>query len=316
MRNRSALAVVLGLLLAASPLQAWFSGGHMVVAYIAYQNLTPATRARVDALLKMNPMYSQWTKHVPAAQKGLTAFMEAATWADCIKSSSCAPGYTSDGGDIPPGKPSDTQNIGYADKLMHRYWHFIDQPFSAGAPGVPPKKPNALTEIQLFIAAIGSNESDGIKSYDLVWLEHLVGDVHQPLHDTSRFTIDHPAGDNGGNSIHFCASPCTDELHAFWDGLLGDMLTVDQATATAKALLAAGKPAGADNLEPTAWTSEGLTLAEADVYAAPISTDNDPAVKISPRPDAAYTANATAVARRQVTLAGYRLAGILNTNLK
>ena len=297
-----------------APLHAWFNGGHMVVAYIAYQNLTPQTKARIDALLKRNPMYPTWTKGIPSKRKGLTAFMQAATWADCIKQTACAPGYTSDGGDVPQGKASDTQNIGYKDKLMHKYWHFMDLPLSAGAPGLPPKFPNAQTEIILFTKAIGGHGSDDIKSYDVVWLEHLVGDIHQPLHATSRFTINHPTGDAGGNLLHFCA--CPDELHAFWDGLLGDMLTVAQATATAKTLIAQGQPAGADNLDPASWAAESFALAKADVYVPPIIDDNNPSVTISPRPDAPYQTTASAVARSQVTLAGYRLAGLLNANLK
>jgi hypothetical protein len=58
---------------------------------------------------------------------------------------------------------------------MHKYWHFVDKPYSAGAPEQPPKTPNALTEIEKLSAALATDESDGIKSYDVVWLEHLVG---------------------------------------------------------------------------------------------------------------------------------------------
>ena len=58
------------------------------------------------------------------------------------------------------------------------------------------------------------------------------------------------------------------------------------------------------------------SLAKADVYVPPISDDNNPSVTISPQPDAAYQAKATTVARSQVTLAGYRLAALLNKNLK
>jgi hypothetical protein len=32
--------------------------GHMTVAYVAYPKLTPQTRARVDQLLTLNPMYA------------------------------------------------------------------------------------------------------------------------------------------------------------------------------------------------------------------------------------------------------------------
>ena len=282
MRKKFLLAAVLWLFLAAQPLHAWFDGGHMVVAYIAYQNLTPTDEGTRRCSIEVEQDVSHVDQGRDRDAERLTAFVKAATWADCIKQQTCAPGYTSDGGDVPPGNPSDTQNIGYRDMLMHRYWHFIDLPFSAGAPGLPPKFPNAQTEIVLFTKAIAGTESDNVKSYDVVWLEHLVGDVHQPLHATSRFTKDHPAGDNGGNSIHFCAKPCTDELHAFWDGLLGDKVTVAMATTTGRSLLATGKPAGADNLDPTSWTADSLRLAKADVYVPPISDDNDPSVTISP----------------------------------
>lgn len=316
MRKLLTIAACLGLLLAASPLEAWFDGGHMVVAYIAYRNLTPKTRGRVDGLLKLNPMYAAWTAGVNDGEKGEAAFVRAATWADCIKSADCTPGYTSDGGNVPPGQPSDSQNIGYQDKLMHKYWHFVDRPYSAGAPGQPAAVPNAETEIELLMKAIGSSESDNVKSYDMVWLEHLVGDVHQPLHAVERFTKNHPHGDAGGNFIYFCPKPCNEQLHAYWDGLLGDkpeMLEVEQ---TGKGLLASGKPAGADNPDPSAWIDDSFELAKTVVYAPPISSDNDPTVPISPRPDAAYQAKAMAVARSQVTLAGYRLGALLNNDLK
>jgi hypothetical protein len=52
------------------------------------------------------------------------------------------------------------------------------------------------------------------------------------------------------------------------------------------------------------------------VYIAPISQDNDPSVTVSPAPNTAYKTKAIAVARSQVTLAGYRLAALLNNNLK
>lgn len=41
---------------------------------------------------------------------------------------------------------------------------------------MPPDTPNALTQIAAFRAVLASaNSSDQLKSYDLVWLMHLVG---------------------------------------------------------------------------------------------------------------------------------------------
>src|SRR5947209_14485648 len=139
MKLRSCIAVVAALAFCTFSANAWWDGGHETVAYIAYKKLTPATRQRVDSLLKRNPMYDTWTMGIPADQRGPAAFVKAATWADCIKSSFCMAGYSSDGGNEPPGKTTDAQNIGYDDHLMHQYWHFIDEPYSAGAPGQAPK---------------------------------------------------------------------------------------------------------------------------------------------------------------------------------
>ena len=58
-------------LITASSAQAWNGTGHMIVAYIAYNNLNANTRARVDVLLQLNPMYKQWIVGVPDNQKGL-----------------------------------------------------------------------------------------------------------------------------------------------------------------------------------------------------------------------------------------------------
>ena len=285
----------------------------MTVAYIAYRNLTPQTRARVDALLKLNPQYGKWIDGVAPGQQGLVAFMQAATWADFIKERKN--GYTFDGVQ-PPGNPTDPQNIGYADLLEHQYWHYIDVPYAAGAPGTPPPPVNALTEIELMTAALGSNASDDVKSYDVAWLEHIIGDVHQPLHTVSRFTKNHPQGDEGGNFVYFCEKPCTDQLHKFWDGMFGDHPSIAEVMKSSQQLLAQGKPAGADQTDPSTWIDDSFELTKSSVYASPIGADNDPAVKLSPRPDAAYTAQALAVAQMQVRLAGYRLAATLNANLR
>lgn len=48
-------------------------------------------------------------------------------------------------------------------------------------------------------------------------LIHYVGDVHQPLHATSRVNHDYPAGDRGGNNVPLPKYETVDNLHEFWD---------------------------------------------------------------------------------------------------
>ena len=89
-----------------------------------------------------------------------------------------------------------------------------------GTPLQPPKPINALSKIVEFRAALGDpSVAANIQAYDLAWLLHLVGDIHQPLHAVARFTTQHPAGDRGGNDFKIQGTP--DNLHSLWDDLLG-----------------------------------------------------------------------------------------------
>jgi hypothetical protein len=70
------------------PVRAWNSEGHMVVAFIAFQHLTPKAKTEVLRLLKLNPRYSTWIAGLPAgatdARRAQVAFVNAATWPDFI----------------------------------------------------------------------------------------------------------------------------------------------------------------------------------------------------------------------------------------
>ena len=227
----SLLAVVSLLVFASVPAFAWNDEGHMASAYLAYQRLKPSTRDRVDALLMLNPYYPKWLAAIPAgtskADAKMMIFMIASIWPDQVRND---PDYRDDGpnnGNSPPDGPTGTLNIGYSDHLRHKYWHFIDIPFSLDGTPLPPlPAPNIQTQIAVFRAALASAKSDDIKSYDLVWLEHLVGDVHQPLHAVTRITAAQPSGDAGGNGVRLCSAPCRDELHFFWDRLIGSQSSI------------------------------------------------------------------------------------------
>jgi hypothetical protein len=322
--RKTPLLALLVLVLANTAL-GWNGKGHEVVAYIAYQHLDSATRAKVDDLLKRNPCYDEWNTTVStlsAEQQSVAIFMLAATWPDAIKLASydCQPSHRfgpdgASGGDIAPPGPEASQNIGYDDTHRHKYWHFVDTPFSTdGTPTKLAPHPNALDEILALSTALASGESDDLKSYDLVWLEHLVGDVHQPLHDTSRFTKNHPNGDAGGNLVPICDTPnCTNELHSYWDGILGPA-NLSAALKMGDQLNGLSKPDGAENGDVHVWVQEGFQLAKDDVYQPPISDDepNSP----GGIPDKAYHDRAKNVAQSQVLLAGYRLAGLLEGSLQ
>ena len=179
-----------------------------------------------------------------------------------------------------------------------------------GSALMPFQAVNALTEIHLLSDALGSATSDdGLKSYDLVWLEHLVGDVHQPLHATTRYSAAFPSGDRGGNSETLsCAAvpaPCARELHALWDNAMGiSNDDVSAAMAYAKtlphvALTEAGNP--------DKWVADSFALAKVKVYSGTMNS--------TPLPhhlSAAYRTRATTVSRSQAAKAGRRLADLIN----
>jgi hypothetical protein len=280
----------------------------MIIAALAYEQLDQDVKTRVHALLKLNPQYENWTKGVSPSLAPEVAFVRAATWPDFIKSPTS--GYVNDGSR--PSGPNSSQNIGYADKLEHRYWHYIDLPFSTdGSPVEEPVVPNAETQIEVFRSALASPAvSDDVKSYDLVWLVHLVGDVHQPLHATSRFTASQPHGDQGGNKVKVTCSPkCgARNLHGFWDDVLGTGKSAASAIAAARNLRKARMPAGDGSTD--AWIHESLQVAQSAVYAVPVGAGAGP-YKLT----AEYQANALAAAKERVRLAGARLSSVLATAL-
>jgi gliding motility-associated-like protein len=79
-----AVSVALVVLLAASPAAAWNATGHRIIAAIAYDNLTPIARARVDALIRLHPDYAA-TFAAGAPGDARAAFIATSYWPDLIR---------------------------------------------------------------------------------------------------------------------------------------------------------------------------------------------------------------------------------------
>ena len=316
------ILLVLGTLVLAgglgAPAYGWNNFGHMAVAYVAYQQLTPASKARVDALLQLNPDYQNWMMMIPEdaspSDKQMMVFLIAATWPDGIKGEYQ---YSDDGtnsGNTPDGAPS-SQNTGYRDLLRHKYWHFVDTPFTSDGSALPAiPTPNAQERIALFRGVLASTGDDKLKSYDLAWLLHLVGDVHQPLHCATRVSSTDPGGDSGGNKEKLKCAGCAAHLHTFWDGLFGSGATpqavIQPVIKAAKKLPApdAGLAAKSDEKD---WIAESFQAAQNTVYQPPVVAGNGPFTLTS-----AYKSKAKTLAKQRIALAGARLANLINTELK
>ena len=324
------------------PALAWGNTGHEAIAYLAWQQMTPATKARVMVLLQQVPPittatttipgYVIWVSQLPTGltddQKNRYLFMRAATWADSLKHEGLMDSDTP-----PPGVTVDV-HIGFSDQQSHGYWHFIDTAFSDDGGAVPPTPvPNVVTQIVAFREFIASSEDDLLKAYDLAWLEHLVGDIHQPLHASVRYNAG--SGDLGGNDVkikltaaqklRFECAPSTfapAELHAFWDDLPGSCSAQNGLKPGAAFalrlphLLTKGDARLADT-DPASWAADSLSVAEKDAYVAPIGpgivpTDGTSSYDIT----TAYYNHSLGDAKDRVALAGARLAQLLNENLR
>jgi hypothetical protein len=314
---RRVFALVLSLLLAPGS-YGWNRFGHMAVAYVAYRHIDATTRARANQLARSNPLYATWKKELPpglsASQRNLMLFMIAATWPDQIRSDHTYHADGPDSGDRPPATEGDV-NIGYTDKALYKYWHFVDNPFSQDGTALEQApSPNADTQIEAFSQALSSDEPDALKSYDMVWLMHMIGDVHQPLHNASRFSADLQQGDAGGNFVLIGPPPCKNEtsakeLHALWDGAIGASPNPNAVLLVAKNLPPQTVDATDQNVD--GWASESLTLAETKAYVAPIGAGKGPFMV-----DQAYCSQMLAVAQQRIVQGGERLANLLNANLK
>ena len=296
--------------LTALPALGWNDVGHMAVAAIAYDRLSSEARLRVKELLRLNPDHASWIAAAGSNDPDKVAFMRSAYWPDDIK-------FKGDYMEDKQWSSKAKEVIGYADKFRRRYWHYKDVPYTTDGTGLPkqPKTPNAQTQIATMRGLLSSEATDDRKSYSLAWLNHLVGDVHQPLHASARFSKGQPSGDGGGNSVTVCASRCG-SLHAFWDDAVGATKTnedpIPKALKVQKRLASFEViPKQAAESNENIWINESSGLARKFAYADPVGVGTD-----SFELDHTYRTNAGSIAEKRIALAGVRLANLINRSLK
>jgi hypothetical protein len=316
MRLIRRLTSVTAALLVVLPAEAWNYSGHCIVAEIAYERLTPQVRARVDRMIRDHPDYNRIftqgaadvIKDDPAALARF-AFVHAAPWPDLII-------YNNDNDnrfydELAPNAQPTPLLPGFPDMMRHRAWHYFDNGISGdGTPVIEQRPPHLMTELPRLVAEIGTADSRQA-AYDLPWLEHLAGDVHQPLHLTSRFLKSQPTGDAGGNFVFVQPGR---NLHFVWDDAAAPRdLSYDDIVRYAREITAE-YPAGISlSLDPTVWAAESFELDKSAVYTFGLATGSKERPLILPP---GYEERAKRIARQRVALAGYRLAGVLVTRLQ
>jgi S1/P1 Nuclease len=157
--------------------------------------------------------------------------------------------------------------------------------------------------------------SPSSKALAYSWLFHLVGDLHQPLHAVSLYSVHQfPAGDRGGNSIPLRRGR---NLHSLWDGLLGRrdlMRDVDREVAQLSDRQHYGNlwDTAANETDTSKWADESRDLSESFVYSELILDSvrqSPPGIELTPieLPEE-YMKQSGDHARRRIIAAGIRLA--------
>jgi hypothetical protein len=307
------LTAVIAVLFLALPASAWNYSGHSIIAEIGYERLTPQARARVDRLIRDHPDYNRIfiqgapgaTQDDPAALARY-AFVHAAPWPDMIL-------YTDNRfyDELAPNAQPTPLLRGFPDMMRHRTWHYFDNGISGdGTPVIEQRPPHLMTELPRLLGEIATADSRQA-AYDLPWLEHLVGDVHQPLHLTSRFLKSQPKGDAGGSFV-FVEPRRT--LHSLWDDAAAPRDLSDDDIVRYAREITADYPADASlSLDPVEWAAESFDLDKSAVYTFGLETGSKEKPLILP---AWYEEKAKRIARQRVALAGYRLANALNKYLR
>jgi len=150
-----------------------------------------------------------------------------------------------------------------------------------------------------------ASASPGQQREALMFLVHLIGDMHQPLHCSDRH-------DRGGNSTKVRFRDRDTNLHSVWDsGLLSHMPPEDQLFAIYSAEAKRRNKKWAKGT-PAVWAEEIHKKSAKITYGKLPKVANGAITSL----DADYEKAAGALVREEIEKAGVRLALVLNTTLQ
>jgi hypothetical protein len=312
---------VVALIGASRPAVAWDAAGHMQIADIAWTGLSARAKQEVTAILMSGDPQFRPTSDAEADVRA--AFRKAATYPDVIKGDRTtvyepiiaemnARFFT----DAPPD-PKDRE------AELCKTWHYYDTPLhDAGHHPIRPSNAlNALTlaRQQLTTLEKAPTQDRKLQCWWLYWIEHVTGDLHQPLHCVSNYKY-LPEGDAGGN-LFMIGDPGRPDgkgrLHGYWDAGISHAIAQDKAQGLSPNVEEvtqrwsqdqnlAPSHSDASDLKATDWIQEGAQHAESDVYTG---------IEPSAVPSSGYASHQILLSRKLAVLAGQRLAAVLNNAL-
>ncbi len=271
----------------AGPAQAWNAAGHRLVATIAWQQLSPASREFISAALQRHPDYAHWQTRARSDEPA-AIFAEAATWPDDIRND---PRFHNEhAGETPAPLP------GLPDTARHKDWHYVD--LDADGQVVAGQIDRQIDELARLLRSTRQKEQI---SWALPWLIHLVADIHQPLHVGRH-------GDGGGNAVEIenpanRRRPFTN-LHSYWDDLPGPPWLRGKRLAERSSALLQSYPAPKQG-QVRDWRDESHRLL---ARAYPPETGS-----LLPIASDSFQQQTQAIADQRLSAAGYRLGRLLTT---
>src|SRR5262245_15443989 len=331
------LIAVLGLCSQAS---AFNEAGHMIVAKMVYDQLSEAQQNAIFAVLQQHPHRAEHfeTERPTDVSEKEWFFLRSATWSDFVRPPRGTP---------PSAVP--LHPIWKYHRGPWHYINFPYQrgePVPATLPAAlhaaEADHTDVLLQIPVAIEIVkgtttvdpgrisGTTDAQN-RAVRFCWLMHLLGDLHQPLHVTALLDPVLPGehDDQGGNlfTVRLTPDGIGSKLHAFWDGRISGNVDYVSVKTHADALWndPVHAPASlATELAHTTvnqWAEESYHLAIEHAYmngtfsVVPWKDEfgDDPSAvpATTPTLDAAYKANAKAVAKRQGVLAAHRTLKVL-----
>lgn len=265
----------------------WCDAGHMLVAEIAYQKLSAEAR---QAILTINDTMAKKTPQFGSIHS-------AATY---------------------PDKSKD-----YPELWSWDVWHFTNIPYDPEHFLSEEQKQKIVEQNKNNDVIFGINETikflscspdEGLnKWYMYAYLLHFVADIHQPLHCSTLYSSKYPEGNRGGN-LFLIAGMKQKNLHSFWDfalDTLPDMEALEQSEiesfikVKSQQMMAKYPPCFFTDLQdinPRNWAEESAEYAHSLTFH----------LQEGEIPHNDYLDRGREIAEQRLTLAGYRLAFVLN----
>lgn len=214
-RYQRIFASIMLVLLSPQLLFGWSEGGHHAIGILAFRRMSPEKQQKFISIIKQHPNFEKDFK-IPknvadAGDDPIYLAGRACYWPDLARSYKefdrptwhyqLGPSFVlgdrtklaipETPGRLPPKATLDTQEL-YIEQALELCWNVMRY----------------------------DAKDDSDKAIALCWIGNLVGDYHQPCHTGSLYCEQFPTkdGDRGANSIETKQS---NNLHAVWDGLLG-----------------------------------------------------------------------------------------------